>query len=206
MITITEFFGNEPSFQYRNIALIHKKSIRDGFLASLSSFILMQLYLGFAKSSHANLYVASDEENNILGFIVLSFSTSKLYKEIVLKKFLIIVPLLIPRLISLNFLRKAIETLFYPYKEGILTGAKSELLNFCVDKDFRGLGIGEKLFQKVQESLKIRNIDCLKIVTGVNQIAAQKFYEKHNATLIGKQEVHKGAISLIYKYNLKNNF
>ena len=39
MITITEFFGNEPSFQYRNIALIHKKSIRDGFLASLNSFI-----------------------------------------------------------------------------------------------------------------------------------------------------------------------
>ena len=112
MIIIKEFIGNESKFQYKKISLIHKQSIKEGFLASLNLLILIQLYRGFARSEYSKLFIASDSEDNILGFIVLSFSTSKLCKEIIFKQFFKIVPLLLPKIISISFLRKIFETLF----------------------------------------------------------------------------------------------
>jgi len=202
MINIIEFYGNESKSRYEKISLIHKKSIKEGFLASLSLLILIQLYRGFARSEHSKLFIALDDtEDNILGFIVVSFSTSKLYKEIIFKQFFKIAPLLLPKIISISFLRKIFETLFYPFNKKILPEVQSELLNFCVSHDSRGQGVGEKLFFRVRNTLIKRNIDSMKIVTGRDQISAQKFYEKHHATLFGSQEIHKGSASLIYQYN-----
>jgi ribosomal protein S18 acetylase RimI-like enzyme len=202
MINIIEFSGKESKFQYKKISLIHKKSISDGFLSSLNLSILIKLYRGFAKSKYAKLFVALDNENNILGFIVVSFATSKLYKEIIFQNFLLIIPLLLPKMLRISFLLKIFETLLYPFKDKIVIGAESELLNFCVEYDSRGQGVGEKLFLRVRDVLKNRNINSLKIVTGKDQIAAQKFYEKHEAILSGTQEIHKGSAYLIYKYNI----
>jgi len=202
MINIIELYGNEPKFQYNKISLIHKESISEGFLASLNLLILIQLYRGFARSEYSKLFIASDSEDNILGFIVVSFSTSKLCKEIIFNQFFKIVPLLLPKIISISFLRKIFETLFYPFKKQILTEVQSELLNFCVTYDSRGKGVGEKLFLRVRNTLKKRNINSMKIVTGKGQIDAQNFYEKHQATLCGTQEIHKGSASLIYQYNI----
>ena len=204
MIDIIEFSGNESKIQFKKISLIHKKSIVDGFLSSLNSSILIKLYIGFAKSKHSKLFVALDNKGNILGFIVISFATTKLYKEIIFHNFLSITPLLLPKMLKMGFLLKIFETILYPFKDKIDAGAESELLNFCVDNDSRGKGIGEKLFFRVRDVLKNRNINSLKIVTGKTQIAAQKFYEKHKAELIGIQEIHKDVKSLIYKYNIKN--
>ena len=205
MINIIEFFGNESATQYKKISLIHKKSISDGFLASLNLSILIQLYRVFAKSSHASLFIASDKKNNILGFIVLSFSTSKLYREFILKRFFIVLPLILPRIFSIKFIRKVIETLLYPFKKELTIDSEAEVLNFCVDKAHRGKGLGDKLFLKAEDSLRSRGIRSLKIVTGIDQIVAQKFYEKRGAILLGNQEIHKGSTSLIYQYNIITN-
>ena len=203
MIRIQEFSGKESKLEFKKISLIHKESISDGFLASLNHSVLIELYKGFAKSYHSKLFVALNDKGDILGFIVLSFSTRKLYKDIIFKRFLLIIPFLLPNFFSFSFLSNIFETLFYPYKDNLQIDTNSELLNFCVSSYSRGQGVGSKLFLKVNETLKEKKINSIKIVTGQNQTSAQKFYEKHEALLFGTQEVHKGSVSLIYKYNTK---
>lgn len=203
MSKIVIFKGNEPESDYKRIAFLHKQAITGGFLASLNSQVLIQLYRTMAISPYSLLWVSLDDKNQIQGFIALSLSTSKLYKEFIIKKSLLVLPYLISKIVSVEFIRKIVEVLVYPVKPASIPMPETELLNFCVDESLRGKNIGSHLFAKVEEELRNRNIDALKIVTGENQKGAQNFYEKRGARFITKQEIHKGSTSYIYQYDIK---
>jgi len=197
------FNGNEPQLDFQRIAFLHKQAITGGFLASLHPKILIQLYRTMAMSQHSILWVAKDDKDEIQGFIAISFSTSKLYREFLLKKSLLVLPYLITKIVSIEFVRKIYEVLVYPVKTVSVPMPETEILNFCVDEALRGKNIGSQLFSKVEEELRSRGISNLKIVTGENQKGAQNFYEKRGACLLAKQVIHKGATSYIYKYSIK---
>jgi len=193
--------GSEHKSDYKRIAFLHKQAISGGFLASLNYQILIQLYRTIAISPYSILWVSRDTEGQIQGFISLSLSTSKLYKEFILKKSLLVFPYLISKILSVAFIRKIYEVLVYPVKTISVPMPETELLNFCVDESQRGKSIGGHLFAKVEEELRNRNINSLKIVTGENQKGAQNFYEKRGARLLAKQVIHKGVTSYIYQYD-----
>lgn len=194
--------GDDQKSIYKRIAFLHKQSIVGGFLAGLSYQVLIQLYHTIAVSPHSLLWVFFDDENQVQGFISLSFSTSKLYREFIIKKSLFILPYLITKIISIEFLRKMYEVLIYPIRQVEISMPKVELLNFCVDESKRGQNIGSELFLTVEKELKSRNINTLKIVTGETQKGAQNFYEKRGAQLLARQIIHKGSKSFIYQYEI----
>ena len=202
MSKIEIFNGNESRSDYKKIAFLHKQAISGGFLASLDYHVLVELYRAIAKSPHSLLWVSLGDGGEIEGFIALSFSTSKLYKEFIIKRSLLVLPYLVSRILSIRFIRKIFEVLVYPVNSDTIPMPETELLNFCVDESLRGKGTGRRLFSRVEDELRSRQIISLKIVTGENQTGAQNFYEKRGAHLLTKHEIHKGSVSYIYQYDI----
>ena len=58
----------------------------------------------------------------------------------------------------------------------------AELLSIVVDKEWRGMGVAEQLFNELMiiANTKIKE-KAFKIVVGKNLIPAQKFYEKNGS-------------------------
>tara|TARA_B110000008_G_C16977082_1_gene566321 strand:- start:5932 stop:6555 length:624 start_codon:yes stop_codon:yes gene_type:complete len=199
---IVKFNGKEPFNDYIKLALIHKDAINEGFLSTMDSRLLAELYKTLARSRYGSLFVSTDEKNTIVAFIAISYSTSSFYKEFFLKKAILLAPYLLRKLISINFIIKLFETIFYPFKRSKNTkyDIDSEILNFCVDEKYRGTGIGKVLFKFAKIDFCNNKIKQIKIVTGENQRSAQIFYEKIGAKLIGDIEIHKNSKSFVYKY------
>ena len=99
-------------------------------------------------------------------------------------------------------LKKLFETIFYPTRKNGNDSIDSEILNFCVAEKCRGQGIGRLLFSSAEEEFGNNSVVEIKIVTGIDQKAAQRFYESCGAKLAGSVEVHKNMESLIYNYQL----
>lgn len=199
---IHHFSGREPWNDYISIAMLHKHAIVEGFLSTFSNRILAELYRSIASSKHSSLFVSKDDSGDILGFIAISFSTSSFYKDFLLGKGLLLSPLLISKIFSISFLKKLFETIFYPTRKNESDSIDSEILNFCVAEKCRGQGIGRLLFSSAEEEFVNNSVDEIKIVTGIDQKAAQRFYERFGAQLVGNVEVHKNTESLIYNYQL----
>lgn len=191
-----------PKTYFQEIVEIHKKTIDSGFLPTLNTNFLKLLYYCFTTSPHSFIYCALDN-NKIVGFIVGSINTSMVYKYFIKKYLLQSLFYLFPFIFSLKLLFKIIEIFKYPNNCKHFKLPTSEILNFCVDENYQGKGIGKILFKYLNDEFLQRNINKIKIVTGSNQISAQKFYEKLGAIKVTNIEIHKGIISYIYTLDLK---
>ncbi|HDY69133.1 MAG TPA: GNAT family N-acetyltransferase [Candidatus Scalindua sp.] len=90
--------------------------------------------------------------------------------------------ILLPKILNLQFVKKIIETLLYPArKEQNLPNA--ELLSIVVDKNYRGKGIAQNLFEKLEEEFRSRDIKQFKVVVGSDLKAACRFCEKMGCIL-----------------------
>ena len=99
-------------------------------------------------------------------------------------------------------IERILETLKYPQRKENIGLPKNEILNFCISRDFQRKGIGKKLFTILVDEFKSLNFNRIKIVTGANQIKAQKFYESLGAMKFTNIEVHRDSNSFIYVYNI----
>jgi len=113
-----------------------------------------------------------------------------------------ILPLIIPKILSFRKIRRIFETLIYPQKKESIALPKNEILNFCISSDFQRKGIGKKLFKVLVSEFKNLNFNKIKIVTGLSQIKAQRFYESLGAIKVIDIEIHRNIKSLIYIYNI----
>ena len=193
-----------PQPWFEQIARIHQQEIVEGFLSKLGSSFLTNLYRHLSGSKSAFLYAAI-RGNEVIGFICGSLNTSKVYKEFVLSPAGAIAAVrLAPKLVSLSRVKRVLETLLYPAKQDVIELPKAEILNFCVDSRVQRSGVGRELFIRLQEEFARQGVDRIKIVTGANQVSAQRFYERHQAKQVTATEIHAGTQSLIYEYEIKD--
>ena len=189
---------------YLECARIHSKEIPDGFLPTLGFSFLSNLYEVFSKSKYSFLLLAI-EESRVVGFIAISLNTKLFFKQYLFTqsyKNFYRIPISI---FGKVFIKKTLEVLKYPFKSDKKENyfvSNSEIFNFCVDDSMQGLGVGQLLFSYAVNQLKVSNVKVLKIVTGQNQIGAQRFYKKNGATSSHKIIVHKGEDSMVFKYNV----
>jgi len=201
-ILIKKLTANSPKEYFNQIAKIHQDEIVEGFLSTLGVKFLSKLYCSLCDSPYAFLYVAVIN-NRICGFICGSTDTSKVYKYFIMRNGIFILPLIIPKILSFKKIRRIFETLIYPQKKENVVLPKNEILNFCISSNFQRKGIGKKLFKVLVNEFKSLNLNRIKIVTGANQIKAQKFYESAGAIKFTDIEVHRDSKSFIYVYNIK---
>jgi len=189
---------------YLQCAEIHQKEIPNGFLSKLGLNFLASLYYSFSRSQHSFLMLAV-ENNEVVGFIVISINTKKFFTWYLMSEFLMNfykIPIL--RLGSL-FFNNSYDILKYPFtkeKETESFVSNSEIFNFCVHRSFQDRGLGTILFNSAIERLKSFNVKRLKIVTGKEQEKAQKFYKKNGANFLHMITVHEEEKSMVFVLNL----
>lgn len=187
-------------FEIENVACLHREYIKSGFLSSLGLPFLALMYRSMSNSDNAFCVVAKDN-NLIIGFASGAISVGAFYKDFLRRNFIKVSMILLPKIFNIRFVKKIFETLFYPArKEQNLP--KTELLSIVVDENYRGKGIAQKLFVKLEDEFRSRNIKQFKVVVGSKLIAACKFYEKIGGVFCTEVEVHKGEKSRVYVWEI----
>lgn len=183
-------------------ATIHSLVIPGGFLPTFGRYFLRHLYDFFASSEKSFLIVAR-ENDETLGFICGSYGVGSLYKSFVIRKAVFIGVPVCWKLLSRGTMRKVLEVVSYPVGEERDDLPGSEILNFCVSSECQGKGVGAQLFQESTKQFAKHGIGSIRIVTGSDQVSAQRFYEKMGATLVTTVQVHDGDDSLMYTYQIE---
>ncbi len=188
---------------WEQLARLHQEEIDGGFLSSLGTRTLALLYAALVRSRHVTLIVATAPDNTAVAFICGSADTRQVYKHVLLRHGFRFLPVLVPRMFSLRTLKRIAETLLYPVKdEGAVDLPRAEILNFCVSRTMQRKGLGRALFDALMDDFRARRLPACKIVTGATQQKAQRFYESVNAVRVGAIEVHKGAESVLFRYDI----
>ena len=66
----------------------------------------------------------------------------------------------------------------------LFTNTKYLYLNyFCVDSDYRGLGIADKLIDELEKYANENDISYMKFTSSSKRVAAHKFYKKHDYSI-----------------------
>jgi len=186
-------------YDSKAVALLHKEGIPSGFLSSLKTDLLAKMYCIIIEDGSCFVYVQDDL---VRGFITCSTDSKALYKKIVRKNVLSLIPLFFKKIFSLSFIKRSLESFLIPFKTG--KGERKseeimpELLSIVISKDIQAKGIGSELLAALENDLKAKNVKKYKVIAGDNLVSANKFYLKNGFAVKEKLELHKGQISNIY--------
>ncbi len=183
-----------------HVASLHREYIKTGFLSSLGLPFLALMYRSMSNSNNAICLVAKVDDK-IIGFSSGAISVGAFYKDFLRRNFIKTSMMLLPKIIDIRFVKKIFETLLYPAKKE-QNLPKAELLSIVVDVSYRGKGTAQKLFVKLEEEFRSRNVKQFKVIVGSKLIAACRFYEKMGGVFSAKVEVHKGEKSRVYVWEM----
>jgi|LakMenE18May11ns_1017448.scaffolds.fasta_scaffold9836113_2 hypothetical protein len=184
---------------FYDCAKIHIKEIKYGFLTSLGKSFLFILYKFIYKSKNSFLIIAKKNYTTV-GFIAGCYDMKKFYFEFFVKKFYIMF-FIIKNLLTV---KKVINIKNFSTSDN--NYSKSLILNFCVLKKYQNVGIGKKLFKQSNKFFIKKNIKLIKIITGKNQLNAQKFYLSIGAIKKSVYNIHLNNSSIFFLYKINKNF
>ncbi len=183
--------------KYLQLAKLHKKYIREGFLPTLGIPFLTLLYESI-DSDNKSILIFFEKDNRIIGYVTGSSGMKSIYIEL-LKRFPRLLISLLPVLLSPKKIFKILEILFISIKsKGYTDLPNEELLTIVVDKDFQGKGYAEDLFIKLCNEFHNKGYNSFKIVVGESLARAHSFYKKLGSIPVRKIEIHKGISSIVY--------
>jgi len=183
-----------------SIANIHQNEIKKGFLSSLRTPFLTNLYRAIIESEFS-FSVVAEEKNEIIGFIAGTFDLDKFYSYFLKRYFFQAILTILPQIFNFQKLKGIFETLLYSTKGKELP--KAELLTIAVKKKFQGKDIASQMFEKFVLEMKERGVDTFKVVVGKELSPAIKFYEREGFQFLKEIEIHGREPSLIYLYKIK---
>ena len=184
--------ANEKHF--KSIACLHIKGITEGFLSSLGVNFLTILYKGISNAPNSGIFVAVSEENEsrVLGYISYAYDIKTCYINIIKRNFISLSVTILPNIINIKFLKKILETLFYPFfhkpqkSEKYNNWVRAELLSMVIDNAYQGMGIGKNLVKTLDDAMKQMKIDKYYVVTYGIDVRSNSFYKSCGFVL--KQE------------------
>lgn len=184
-----------------NVASLHKTNINQGFLQELGVIPLFFLYQAINRSPVSQLIIAKDKSGMVIGFVSISFNLPLLYRFFLLRYGGIVGFFAFPKLLKWARIKKVLNLFNYGKKktQKKVNVLGAELLSIVVDKEWRGMGVAEQLFNELMIIANtIIKEKAFKIVVGKNLIPAQKFYEKMGAKKEGEVSIHGNSTSYIY--------
>ena len=95
---------------------------------------------------------------------------------------------------------KCLESLCYPFRKKEDSLPRAELLSIVVKKEKWGSGIAKELLERLKEEFSIQGLNQFKVVVGVENIRACRFYENAGSKLVKQIEVHRGETSNVYLF------
>lgn len=177
-----------------SVARLHQEGITTGFLSHLGTPFLSSLYEAIATSARSRVFVATIDSNPV-GFIACSRNTGLMYREILMKKGLLFIALLLPRVFRPSVFASIIETMLYPLIHGkkpdnrkalsTATSADAELLSIAVDKSVRGQGVGKLLVSEMERYFTEEGLKEYRVVTFHADTGANAFYRSCGFLCVG---------------------
>lgn len=180
-----------------DIAALHIQSINRGFISSLGIDFVTALYEAIAHSSSSFGFAAEDNDR-VLGFVAFTSDLNKLYKSIIVKKGWRFALMLAGKMLSVQRIKKVLETLFYPSRVKKMNLPSAELLSIVINPEDCRNGLATKLVQKSFKHCRQIGLDKVKVLVAADNEAANKLYLKCGFKLAGQIDNH-GILSNIYE-------
>jgi ribosomal protein S18 acetylase RimI-like enzyme len=159
-------------------AEIHAEGQAGTFLTRLGPAFLTALYAQMADSSACFGFVALTSDREVLGVVVGTVDSGRLFKELIRARGLALAPAACLALVrDPSLLHHVIETLRRPDAEGARAG-EAELLFIGVRSGVRGQGLGRALFESLAVELERRGLKEMGLVVDDANADAQRFYQR----------------------------
>ena len=182
------------------LAELHATRMTEGFLSALGPRFLRILYRRIVASPDAFAHVAEEPTDGsvvVVGFAASALDVRDLYRRFIVRDGVIAGIAAAPEL--LRSWRKVIETLRYPASTDDLTNAEilpsAEILSVAVDPRATGRGIGTQVVEAATAELTRRGVTAAKVVTGADNVAALRLYERCGFVARERIAVHEGTPS-----------
>ncbi len=184
-----------PEHAYE-VAKLHISGIGTGFISSLGLDFVTAMYEAIARSKYGIGLVAL-RDNEVMGFAAFTTNLGALYKSVILCKGFRFASILAGRIISIERIKKVLETLFYPGRVEKSNLPKAELLSIVVSENERSKGLGKELLRKGFEQCREKGIEKIKVLVGAENEPANKVYLSCGFDLVDQIDNH-GIKSNIY--------
>jgi ribosomal protein S18 acetylase RimI-like enzyme len=191
---------------YMAVANLHAANINQGFLPSIGTRFLYELYRCIGE--HPETFLITEEnDGTVVGFIAGTTGKRTLPSVLLRHPFRIFMALL-PSLTDRRRIAEIIAVARHVGSDRKSTTnlPRAELLSMAVDVKLRGQGCAERLFKALEAQLSRANISEFRIVAGSQLTAACRFYGKMGATEVARFELHKGTTSIIFRKTLPTYF
>ena len=173
----------------QQVAILHKIGLPNGFLSQFSDRFLSELYQAIASAPRSGVWVAIDNNDNCHGFISGSCHINSCYLSIIKNKFFPLTFYGIKTICRKSSLRKACDTILYPFFNSSKPNSKSslmplgdtpaELLSISVSPQSRGSGLGRHLVQTMELAFcKWEFQGHYRVVTDASDSHSNEFYRK----------------------------
>jgi len=187
---------------YMAVANLHAENINQGFLPSIGTRFLYELYRCIGEHPETFL-IAEEDEGTVVGFIAGTTGKRALPSVLLRHPFRIFMALL-PSLTDRRRIAEIIAVARHVGSDRNSTAdlPRAELLSMAVDVKLRGQGCAERLFKALETQFSQANISEFRIVAGSQLLAACRFYGKMGATEVARFELHRGVVSIIFRKSI----
>lgn len=185
-----------------DLARLHQKNIYWGFLSSFPHRLLSVLYREFTSSDQSVVYLA-ERGGRPVGFVSGALDLKKFYVSFLFKHAHAIAPLVMRRMVNYSTLRRAVETLRYPYRRGTRGMPREELVAIVVDDGERGRGCASSLFEALKLWFSSRGCAAFRTSVGDGNERSRKFFERMGCIQSGTLQIHSGERSINYLCDLQ---
>jgi ribosomal protein S18 acetylase RimI-like enzyme len=178
-------------------AEIHATCIQGGFLPTLGRRFLTVVYRCIDEHPDCVLLTESID-GRVIGFIAGTTGKSSLRQVLRLHPFQACAAIA-PSLLSVKRLKGMTRIArFAGQREGADPNwPAAELLSIAVDPAYRGKGVAERLFRRLEHAFGGLGVDSFRIIVGANLAPALRFYEKMGCIESGRLTIHGSALSIV---------
>ena len=174
------------------IAALHAEMIGSGFLSSLGTPFLRELYRALIGSESGRVFVA-EGSGRVVGFVAGTDDTGAFYKEFLRRRLVPAGLRLLPALLRPSTWRRLWETFRYGNHP---SRARAELLSMAVAPAARGRGLGGELVTALLHAASKSGVPGMTVVVGADNDRALRLYRSNGFGAPVTMEVHSGSPSL----------
>lgn len=186
----------------RAVSGIHQRALEGSFLAKLGTGFLAQMYSYLIDREIVFVVMVGDR---LAGFVSASVNPSGIMKRFLLNRPICLVRVGLSVLRRPVLLKGVLETVRAPSipenfgtDAGGESGLMAELLSIAIDVEHHRKGFASTLLAAMEGDLKIRGVDCYKVVAGDKLDGANRFYRNYGFRLAGQIVIHGNDVSNIY--------
>lgn len=176
------------------LARLHSEGLSGGFLASLGSRFLVQLYEAMIVSPDTVVLLAEDE-GEVIGFVACAVTPAALWREFLRRHGFRAIWLLAVRLLKPSVRTGVLEVVRH-VRQRAERGAT--LLSIVVGPPARRRGLGFHLVMLLEEELRRRGAHGLEVAVRVDNRWARGFFEHLGFHPLGSLSIHQRYPALRY--------